>query len=177
VPVGILFKSAHTRGGFAENIRIHDISLNNVSVVLRIDLNWNPSYSYASIPSGVTDYPSYWNILTTPVPANRGLPHIRNVELSSITASGAKTAFEVSAFPQAPLEKFTVVNLKIQAKNAGFINDAKDWSFSKTTIATTDGSAVALYDYLAVTGIASRQGKAIPSGDSAKTSFAEQDKN
>jgi len=27
VPVGILFKSAHTRGGFGDNLRLHDITM------------------------------------------------------------------------------------------------------------------------------------------------------
>lgn len=50
VPVAILFKSAHTRGGFAENIRLHDFDLHDVAVAFRVTMNWNPSYSYAAIP-------------------------------------------------------------------------------------------------------------------------------
>jgi polygalacturonase len=43
VPVGILFKSAHTRGGWGENLRLHDFTMVGIPVVLRITMNWNPA--------------------------------------------------------------------------------------------------------------------------------------
>lgn len=57
VPIGILFKSAHTRGGYAENINLHDFNMVGTPVVLRVTMNWNPAYSYATIPEGIKDYP------------------------------------------------------------------------------------------------------------------------
>ena len=43
VPSGVLFKSAHTRGGFAKDIRIHDLTLEGVAIPIHITMNWNPS--------------------------------------------------------------------------------------------------------------------------------------
>ena len=60
VPSGVLFKSAHTRGGFAKDIRIHDLTLEGVAIPIHITMNWNPSYSYATLPDGVKDIPPYW---------------------------------------------------------------------------------------------------------------------
>ena len=51
---GVLFKSAHTRGGIAADIRIHDLTLTGVAIPIHITMNWNPSYSYAALPPGTT---------------------------------------------------------------------------------------------------------------------------
>ena len=176
VGVGILFKSAHTRGGWAENIRIHDITLIDVPVVFRITMNWNPSYSYARIPAGITNYPAYWKVLATPVPDDQGRAHFHDVHISNIKATGAKTAFEIDAFPELRLDQFTFKHLQIEATTAGHIADAKDWTFSDVTLHTTDGSVVALSDDRNIIGIASRE--APPNKPTSATkSFAEQDKN
>ena len=98
VPSGVLFKSAHTRGGFAEDIRIHDLTLEGVAIPIHITMNWNPSYSYAVIPAGMTDVPDYYKVLATPVPEAQGLPHFRNVHIWNVKATGARQAFNVSAY-------------------------------------------------------------------------------
>jgi polygalacturonase len=156
VPVGILFKSAHTRGGWGENIRIHDLTLTGVPVVLRITMNWNPSYSYAKIPDGITDYPAYWKVLATPVPEAQGRAHFHDVHIFNVKATGAKTAFEVDAFPEVPVDHFTLDHLDLQASTAGHISDARDWTFADTILTIADGSVVTLSDVVNVTGIPSR---------------------
>ena len=153
VPAGILFKSARTRGGWADGIRIHDLVLENVATPIAINMNWNPSYSYAKLPAGLTDIPSYWKVLTTPVPPEKGLPHFRNVSIWNIRATGAKRAFAVSAYPNAPLVDFHFKNIDISAKTAGSIADAKNWSFSNVHIKTADGSHVTVKDSENVTGL------------------------
>jgi len=177
VPVGILFKSAHTRGGFAENVRIHDMTMTGTPVVLRITMNWNPSYSYATIPAGLTGYPSYYKTLTTVVPEAQGIAHVRGVHIWNVHATGAKTVFEVEAYPSAPLTDFQLDHWNVQAATAGHIADAKDWRFSAVSLSIADGSVVALSDSQNVTGIATRPAPPQPKPDPAKKSFAEQDKS
>lgn len=140
VPSGVLFKSAHTRGGFAQGIRIHDLTLKGVAVPIHITMNWNPSYSYATIPAGIQNVPPYWKVLATPVPAEKGLPHFRNVHIWNIHATGAKTAFLVSAYPNAPLEDFRLDHLDIEAATAGSIANAHNWTMVNNHIQTADGS-------------------------------------
>ncbi len=153
VPIGILFKSTHTRGGFAENIRIHDMTMTDVRVVFQVNTNWNPSYSTAVIPPAEKDYPDYWRVLSTPVPAAQGIPHFHDVHIWNIKATGAKTAFEVAAFPQAPLERFTLDHFEVQAATAGKIEDAKDWKLADISLMTTDGSKLAFVNDQNVTGV------------------------
>jgi hypothetical protein len=152
---GVLFKSAHTRGGNATDIRIHDLTLTGVATPISMTMNWNPSYSYAVLPPGTDPktMPPYWIPLTTPVPEAEGLPHFSDVHIWNIHATGARRAFSVSAYRNAPLTDFRFDHLDIQAASAGSIADAKDWSFADDQIVTADGSVVKVTDSINVTGI------------------------
>jgi polygalacturonase len=147
VPSGVLFKSAHTRGGTATGIRIHDLNLQGVAIPIHMTMNWNPSYSYATLPPNVKNPPHYWVVLTTPVtPAEKGLPHFSDVHIWNIKAVGAKQAFNVSAYSNAPLTNFHLDHLDIEAKSAGTIANAKDWTMTDNNIKTADGSKVQFTD-------------------------------
>jgi polygalacturonase len=174
VPVGILFKSAHTRGGFGEDITLHDFTLENVTVAVRINMNWNPSYSYATIPPGSTHYPPYWTVLATPVAEAQGRAHFHDVHISHIRGT-AKTAFEVAGYPSLPLDHFTFSDFDLQTQTAGHIADARDWTFSNVILRTADGSKVSLADSEHVTGLATVPAVDLPRSDPAKRPFAEQD--
>ena len=150
---GILFKSASTRGGTVENIVIHDMDIQDVHVAIGVELNWNPSFSYAKLPEGTTNVPDYWRVLLTPVPPELGLPHIRNVQISGIHAAGAGRAFAVRAYADSPLQNFTFRDLDIAAKVAGSIQNAEDWKFTNTRIQAADGSHVTVKDSRGVTGL------------------------
>jgi len=177
VGVGILFKSAHTRGGWADNIRIHDITLTDVPVALRITMNWNPSYSYAKIPSAMTSYPGYWKVLATPVPQAQGEAKFHNVRIWNLKATGATTAFEVDAFPDRRLDNFNFSHIQIDAATAGHISDAENWKFSDTTIKTADGSVVALSDNANVQGIPAHSSAAQPSAATTSKNVSTQDQS
>ncbi|TWI65460.1 glycosyl hydrolase family 28 [Pseudoduganella lurida] len=177
VPVGILFKSAHTRGGFGENIRLHDFKMNGTPVVLRVTMNWNPSYSYAEIPKDVKDVPPYWNVLATRVPKEQGMAQLRDVQIWNIKATGAKVAFEVDSFKEKPATRFAFKNLDIQAAQGGHINDVAAWTFEDTKLALDQPVRVENGD--AVRGLPAGSftvGPRAVKEDPSKKSFEEQDK-
>lgn len=177
VPVGILFKSAHTRGGFGENLRLHDITMVGTPVAIRITMNWNPSYSYAKIPDEIKDYPPYWKVLATPVPREKGIARFHDVNISNIKARGATTAFEVSGYPEAPLDRFTLENIDIEAKQGGFIFDASNWQFKDVKLAI--GQPVHIENAKAVRGLPAADVVVKPQPpreDPSKKSYEEQDK-
>lgn len=152
-PVGILFKSAHTRGGWGEDIRLHDITMQGTPVVMRVNMNWNPAYSYASIPAGVKAEPDHWKAMATPVPKDQGIAHFRDVKIWDIKASGAKSAFEVAAFADAPLQRFQFSRLDIEARSGGYIRDAQDWRFADSTLRLPADAPVQLGQDSGVNGL------------------------
>jgi polygalacturonase len=153
VPNGILFKSASTRGGTIENIRISDVSTDGVATPVSITMNWNPSYSYATLPPGIKDVPDYWKILLAPVAPEKGIPHFRNIRISDLRAVGARQAFAVSSHADSPLSGFVLRNIDIEAQTAGTIQNADGWRFENARIRTADGSRVALKDSKGVKGL------------------------
>ena len=114
----------------------------DVPTAISVTLNWNPAFSYAKIPDGMTNVPDYWRVLAAPVPPAQGLPHFRNIRISDVKASGAKQAFSVSAYPEAVLQDFEFSNLDIEAKTAGTIQNTENWKFTDMRIRTADGSKV-----------------------------------
>jgi hypothetical protein len=123
---------------------------------ISVGLNWNPSYSYAHIPDGMLNVPSYWRKLAEPVSFERGLPHLRDLRISDVRAKGAKQAFEISAYANDPILNFEFDNVDIQAKTAGTIADAENWQFRDTVIRTEDGSRVALKNCKNIRGLPER---------------------
>ena len=150
---GILFKSASTRGGTVENINIHDVDILGTNAAIGITLNWNPAYSYATLPPGMTDIPDYWRVLLTPVSAEKGLPHIRHVRIGNVKSSGSARAFAVSSYANSPLQDFAFQDLDMEAKAAGSIQNAENWKFTNTSVRATDGSHVVVKDSRGVTGL------------------------
>jgi len=153
VPVGILFKSAHTRGGFADNIRIHDLTMTDVPVVFRVTMNWNPSYSYATIPSGRRIIPTTGVCCPHLSPRTRAARNFHDVHIWNIKQQERRPPLKSIAFPQVPLERFTLDHLDIQAHTAGHIADTRDWKFSDIVLKTEDGSKVAVSNSVNIVGL------------------------
>jgi polygalacturonase len=142
---GIRFKSAKTRGGTVENIYADNIMMNGVRVVLQADINWNPAYSYSSLPDGYNygDIPAHWKVMLEKVePEEKGIPHFRNIFISNIRAENAETAIDAVGLENAYLEGFSFSNVEISARKGGMISYGKDWIMMNVKITTEDGSKV-----------------------------------
>jgi len=152
---GVLLKSAHLRGGTATDIRVHDLTLNGVGTPIAMTMNWNPAYSNATLPPGTDPktIPPYWIPLTTPVPQAQGRPHFSGVHIWNIHAIGAKKAFSVAAYADAPLIDFKLDHIDIEAATAGSIADAKDWTLSDIHLTISDGSTVQVTESTNITGL------------------------
>ena len=106
------------------------------------------------------------------------MARFHDVHIWNIKATGATTAFEVDGFKEAPLERFRLDHLDIEAKSGGHIYDAKDWTFSDVKLAI--GQPVALETGAGVAGLppgATVVKAAQTKEDPSKKSFEEQDKS
>lgn len=140
---GIRFKSAKTRGGYVEDVLIRDLKLENVPLPFTFTLNWNPSYSYATIPAGTKDIPPYWRVLSTPVlPPERGLCEFRNITIENVTVVGARRIFSAAGLPAKPIVNVKWVNVTAQGNQAGTIESARNWTMTNVELRTADGLPV-----------------------------------
>jgi polygalacturonase len=140
---GIRFKSAKTRGGYVEDVLIRDLKLENVPLAFTFTLNWNPSYSYATIPADARDIPPYWRVLSTPVlPPERGLCEFRNITIEDVTVVGARRVFSAAGLPEKPLTNVRFANITASGREAGTIENARNWTMDNVELRTANGLPV-----------------------------------
>jgi hypothetical protein len=140
---GIRFKSAKTRGGYVEDILIRDIKMEGVLLPFTFTLNWNPSYSYATIPKEMTNIPPHWIVMNTPVlPPERGLCEFRNITIENVEILKAARVFSASGLPAKLISNVKFANVTAQGADAGFIEYARDWTMSNVKLQTTSGASV-----------------------------------
>jgi polygalacturonase len=144
---GIRFKSAKTRGGYVEDVLIRDLRMENVPLAFTFTQDWNPSYSYATIPKDMKDVPSHWTTLSTPVmPSERGLCEFRNITIEDVTVVGARRIFSAAGLREKPISNVKWVNIKAEASGAGIIENARDWTMTNVELRTEDGKPVRMTD-------------------------------
>jgi polygalacturonase len=140
---GIRFKSAKTRGGFVEDILIRDIKMEKVTLPFTFTLNWNPSYSYATIPKDEKNIPAHWVVMNTPVtPAERGYCEFRNIRIENVEIVNARRIFSASGLAEKPIVDVSFANIDAQGGEAGTIEYARDWKMRSVKLQTRDGAPV-----------------------------------
>jgi polygalacturonase len=142
---GFHIKSATPRGGTVEDIYFRNITMDSVGNAFMYTMNWNPSYSYSTLPAGYTyeTLPAHWKTLLMKVePPEKGIPHFRDIHISNVTVKYAKKAISATGLDQSLLENFNFQDVDINATNAGEISFAKDWTMKNVNIKTADKSTV-----------------------------------
>lgn len=140
---GIRFKSAKTRGGYVEDVLVRGLKMENVPLPFTFTLNWNPSYSYATIPEGMKNVPVYWVTLNTPVmPVERGYCDFRNITIENIEVTGAARIFTASGLPGKFIKNVKFANITASGNEAGSIEYAKDWTMKNVSLKTAKGENV-----------------------------------
>jgi polygalacturonase len=140
---GVRFKSAKTRGGYVEDVLVDGLKLENVPLPFTFTLNWNPSYSYATIPPGMKNVPPYWIVMNTPVtPLERGFCDFRNITIQNVEITGAKQIFTASGLPEKWIQNVKFKNVSAQGNEAGSIEYAKDWTMQNVKLQTSNGKNV-----------------------------------
>src|SRR5215204_2193726 len=137
---GVRFKSAKTRGGFVEDVLVRGLKMEDVALPFTFTLNWNPSYSYAAIPEGMTNYPAFWKVMNTPVlPVERGYALFRNIRIKNVEVVNANRIFTAEGLPAKIIQNVTFSNITAQGKEAGMIMYAENWTMKNVRLETADG--------------------------------------
>lgn len=147
--VGLRFKSASTRGGTVEDVHLRDIHMDGVRTAIEVSMNWNPSYSYSTLPDGydIETVPEHWRTMLRKVePAERGIPTFKNIRISNVSANDAGTAISASGTPQSIVRDFTIENLSIEAEKPGRIAHATGWKFENVSIKSPEGTRLDVRD-------------------------------
>ncbi|PYS98238.1 MAG: exo-poly-alpha-D-galacturonosidase [Acidobacteria bacterium] len=140
---GVRFKSAKTRGGYVEDVLVRGLKMENVALPFTFTLNWNPSYSYATIPGDMKNVPAYWTILNTPVlPVEKGYCQFRNIRIENVEITGADRIFTAAGLPEKMIENVTFSNITAEGNQAGSIEYASNWKLTNVKLKTKSGESV-----------------------------------
>ncbi|MEJ5995692.1 glycosyl hydrolase family 28 protein [Pedobacter sp. Du54] len=146
-------KSATTRGGTVEDIYFNNITMHGVGNVLQVNPNWNPSYSYSTLPAGFNPdlIPLHWKKMLTHVePKEKGIPKIQNVNLFNVKATGAKKAIVANGLNASTLKYFSFKDINIETLDAGVIDFAENWTFDNVMIKAANGGKVKITESIKV---------------------------
>jgi polygalacturonase len=116
-------KSAMTRGGIVEYIYMNKVVTDSVKYVFNCDMNWNPAYSYSTLPAEYKGkvLPDHWKVMLQRVEPKQGLPHFRNIYLSHIQAKNTDTFINCIGTEQSVIQNVEMSDMDIQADKAGVI--------------------------------------------------------
>lgn len=132
---GLRIKSATTRGGTIEDIYFRNVTMDSVKFVFNFTLNWNPAYSYSTLPAGYSPekIPAHWKTMLEKVtPPEKGIPHARNVFVNNVQVTNAQNIFSAYGLEQSLLTGFIFSNSKISADVMGIMEFTKDWRWNNS---------------------------------------------
>jgi len=131
------------RGGVTEDIHIYNVEMEEVGTAIQASTNWNPNYSYPVLPGEIKEIPPHWETMLQRVePPERGIPYFRKVRLSNIQIKTARTAIDAVGAENSLLEDFVLEDVQINARRAGRISYAKNWTFRNVSIKTDDNTGI-----------------------------------
>src|SRR5215203_2178201 len=144
---GFHIKSATTRGGVIEDIHFQNITMDSVGNAFMYTMNWNPTYSYSSLPKGYNydSLPAHWKVMLQKVePEEKGIPKFKNIYVTDVIVKQAKKAINASGLKQSTLDNFNFTNVAINAAAAGDVHFAQKWTLKNVSIKSSDGSTVSI---------------------------------
>jgi len=144
---GFHIKSAITRGGGVEDIHLRNIQMDSVGNAFLFTMNWNPAYSYSTLPAGynIDSVPAHWRTMLHKVePPEKGIPHFKDIYVSSINVASARKVFLAEGMKESPLQNFNFKNVTIIGDVKGSISQASDWTFENVTLTTKDEAPLAV---------------------------------
>lgn len=146
-------KSATTRGGIVEDIHFNNVTMNGGGNVLQVNPNWNPTYSYSTLPAGYAydTIPAHWKTMLKRVdPKERGIPQIRDIHLSNIKATNVKKAITAQGLKESLLSNFYLTDIDIETVTAGNISEADNWKFNNVIIKSKDSKKMEIVNSTSV---------------------------
>lgn len=135
-------KSALTRGGIVENIYVTGVEADSVRTIFPIDLNWNPSYSYSTLPEEYEgkEIPPHWRTMLTRVePEEKGYPRFRKIYLSNVNARNAGTLVNAAGWNESlRIEDIGIYNVTASAKSGGSVKFSDNFRLKNVRLKVED---------------------------------------
>lgn len=144
--VAIRLKSAMNRGGTTEHIYIKDVELEDVKIAFEANVNWNPAYSYSTLPKEYENkpLPDHWVKMLEKVDPKKGIPSFKDVYVSDIRIKDSRKFVEISGSEDTYMQNFYFENITGDVETLGNISFAKNIELTNIDIRAKDNSPVSI---------------------------------
>jgi len=136
---GFRMKSSQDRGGFVDNVRVENLTMNNVQFPFSWLMSWHNEYN-RKVLNDKHDIPDFWLAVADQIPENQKKTKVSNISVKNVTATLSKDyrlparAFDLKAFPDKPMANIHFSNVKIMAKEFGHIEAIDNLQFDQVTV-------------------------------------------
>lgn len=111
---GIRIKSMRGRGGYVDNVKFHNIEINDVEDEA---IQINMFYEFSTV-----------------MPKSNTPSDCRNIEIRNVTGKGAKTGVQIKGLPERRLNNIKLENISLAAQNAFICSDAENIEMNNVII-------------------------------------------
>lgn len=141
---GLRIKSSVARRGYIRDVKVDGLRMVNVKYPFHFFLNWNPAYSYCTLPEGYEgEIPDHWRKLLEVIPDSVPKTKVSDITIENVTAcneegyDGISRAFHMEGFEDQPIERVVFRNVSVACKEYGVINYTKDIEFHHVTVSVS----------------------------------------
>ena len=107
--------------------------MDSVKFIFNYTLNWNPAYSYSTLPKGIdpATVPAHWkSMLEKVTPAEKGIPHAKDIYVNNVNVTNAQSIFTATGLEQSNLTNFVYSNSSFSGDVTGVVEFTKGWKFN-----------------------------------------------
>lgn len=135
--VGLRFKTAASRGGVVEGIRIRKIRMKNIlNQAICFQSNYGTGGGSMAARSSEPGQEKVSRV------TEEHLPVFRDIRIEDLTCDGAARAAVIDGFPKSPVRGITLRNATLRADGGVLISNARDVLFENVRITVKGGPAV-----------------------------------
>ena len=141
---GFRIKSSRPRKGYIRNIKVENLDMLNVKYPVHIALDWNPAYSYCSLPENYSgEIPEHWAVLLSKIPESVPDTQVSDITISGIRSTfsddyaGISRAFNIEGYENEPIRNLAIKDCEFKAKEYGIISYVSDMKMDNVCLTVT----------------------------------------
>jgi polygalacturonase len=142
---GLRMKSSKERGGFIENIRVENLTMENVLFPFSWLMDWHNAYN-KKIYDNLASLPVAWQAVVAKVPEELQMTKVQNITIENVVATLTADyalparAFDLVAFQEKPMDNIIFKNCQIEAKEFGRIEAVNNLQLQNVTVSVAGGN-------------------------------------
>lgn len=142
---GFRMKSSKERGGVIENIRVENLTMQDVQFPFSWIMDWHNAYNRKTLPEN-EQLSESWQAVAEQISEERQMTKVKDIKINNVIAiqtpeySLPSRAFDFVAFAEKPMENIVIENCNITAKEFGRIEAVKNLKLEHVVVSIEEGN-------------------------------------